>query len=171
MWIAQALKKIEGRLSSKKHKIFSSFFTEKGADSDTDGVNVELTETENIYVEKSSLVYQKVKRKKCSFCFDHFMYMAFLQKMKNLLPFALNPTPRQFDLLLKFQKKLVNCSSLRKADFLYPCMTKQMTTLMKSACEGTDFSRTEMFIQKHFLGINLAYLEVFCDLEKLTPSP
>ncbi len=128
---------------------------------------IELTENEFLYAEGLSLVYTKVAKTSCYFYFNHFTYMAFLQKLKYLLPFALNPTPRQFDLINKFKREAIK-SSLQTTDFVYPCMTKKMTTVIKCACETTDFCRTEMFIQKHFLGLNLAYLEVLCELEKLT---
>ena len=148
---------------------FVDIFRTGEAETEAETQTMELSGNEFLYVEKCSLSYTKLTRKTCQLLFNEFTYIAFLQKLKYLLPFALNPTPRQFNLILKFQKEAIQCE-LQSTDFLYPCMTKKMTTLMKRVCEATNFCRTEMFIQKHFLGLNLPCLQVLCALEKLTPT-
>ena len=86
--------------------------------------------------------------------------------MSNLLPFVLNPTPRQYDLILKFQEE-VPTHELEESDFIYPRMTKKMSAVLKILFAGTDFSRTETFVQKHFLGLNFAALNVICKIRKI----
>ncbi len=129
---------------------------------------MELSEKEELYVEKTSLVLFKDKTT-TRFAFDNFTYIACMKKMEHLLPFMLNPTPRQYDLLIKFQAE-ISKHGLEEEDFAYPCLTPNMAAVMKEVCEATDFCRTEMFLQKHYLGVNLSTLEVFSKIGKISGS-
>ncbi len=127
---------------------------------------MELSENEKLYVKGTEFVLIKKKRK-TRLAFDNFTYISLLRSMRYLLPFILNPTPRQYELILTFQKE-VPSHSLEESDFVYPCMTPKMIAVMKIACEASDFCRTETFIQKHFLGLNLPTLNVLCKVAKIT---
>ncbi len=67
---------------------------------------------------------------------------------------------------MKFEGEVPN-HDLEPSDFAYPLMTKKMTTVLKIVFQETDFCRTEIFIQKHFLGLNLAALHMICEIKKI----
>ncbi len=131
---------------------------------------MELSSEEEIEIYKISFrLYKKKRDVFCSLTFDHFSYMAFMQKLSQLLPFSLNPTPRQYDLLLKFQEYLLLRSTIvAETDFAYPKFTKNMATILKKVCESKKLCRSEVFMQKHFIGLNLSSLYVLYELRQIT---
>ena len=132
---------------------------------------VELATEEEIRLYKTSICLRKKGRHMCSLFFNHFTYMSFLERFTELFPFTLNPTPRQYDLIVKFQQHLLSQTSIvHEKDFVYPIMTKTMTAFIREVCSSqpSDFCRTELFMQKHYIGLNLSSLYVFYELGRIT---
>ncbi len=127
---------------------------------------MEMSDNEQLRVDGVSFVWTKRNEEK-TLTFNHYTYFSLLQQMRNIFPFLFNPTPRQYELIQKFQEEAVK-QNLDATDFAYPCMTEKMTTLLKTVCKATNFCRTETFIQKHFLGLNFSSLEVYYKLTKIT---
>ncbi len=130
---------------------------------------IELSSEEEIELYKTALYLRKKNHETGVLLFDHFSYMSFLEKLANLFPFSLNPTPRQYDLIMKFQQHLLSSRTIvHQNDFVYPSLTKNMTSILNEVCQLTNMCRTEVFMQKQYIGLNLSSLSVFYELGRIT---
>ena len=132
--------------------------------------SMHIAPTAILHVKNAQLIFTEGLVNVAVIKFNLYSFLTFLEKVEFQFPFLLNPTPRQIDLIRKFQTE-AKAATMEEQHYKYPNMTAEMSAFITKVLSKTDFSRTEAFLETHFLGMNLSYLKVFVDIGKMNEKP